>query len=258
FAVMDCGSGGMGAQTTIDGLDISSYEFQLGNGIPDVEINEGSYPMLYLWRKLNHGSGGPGFRRGGQGMDFAWTPWRTDGLTGTLENAMSCVPTRGLMGGYPGATNFFKVVRGTGLDKVLNDGGALPQSPQSLGGNEETLLNHITGVPLRTHEVFHQITGGGAGMGDPLLREPERVEGDGHRPVARGRRPAGRAGLRGPHPLRAGLPPLRVVLPGLRQPAGGQPLSRGDGSDPRPAGGGAAGGADRPSAVGGQPALGSW
>jgi N-methylhydantoinase B len=178
FAVMDCGSGGMGAQTTIDGLDISSYEFQLGNGIPDVEINEGNYPMLYLWRKLNPGSGGPGFRRGGQGMDFAWTPWRTDGLTGTLENAMSCVPTRGLTGGYPGATNFFKVVRGTGLDKLLNDGGGLPQSPEALGGNEETLLNHITGVPLRAHEVFHQITGGGAGMGDPLLREPDRVAAD--------------------------------------------------------------------------------
>jgi N-methylhydantoinase B len=36
FAVMDCGSGGMGAQTVIDGLDISSYEAQLNNGIPDV------------------------------------------------------------------------------------------------------------------------------------------------------------------------------------------------------------------------------
>src|SRR5205085_2033021 len=109
---------------------------------------------------------------------FAWMPWRTDGLTGTLENAMSCVPTRGLMGGYPGATNFFKTVRGTGIDKVLNDGGRLPQSPEGMGGNEETLLNHITGVPLRPHEVFHQITGGGAGMGDPLLREPERVAAD--------------------------------------------------------------------------------
>src|SRR5205807_5328918 len=123
-------------------------------------------------------SGGPGFRRGGQGMDFAWTPWRTDGLTGTLENAMSCVPTRGLMGGYPGATNFFKTVRGTGIDKLLNDGGGLPQSPEAMGGNEETLLNHVTGVPLRPHEVFHQITGGGAGMGDPLLREPDRVAAD--------------------------------------------------------------------------------
>ena len=178
FAVMDAGSGGMGAQTTIDGLDISSYEFQLGNGIPDVEINEGSYPMLYLWRKLNHGSGGPGFRRGGQGMDFAWTPWRTDGLTGTLENAMSCVPTRGLLGGYPGGTNFFKAVRGTRLLDTLAEGGAIPQSPDALGGAEETLLNHVTGVPLRAGEVFHQITGGGAGMGDPLLREPDRVAAD--------------------------------------------------------------------------------
>ena len=178
FAMMDAGSGGMGGQTNVDGLDISSYEFQLDNGIPDVEINEAGSPILYLWRKLHAGSGGPGFRRGGQGMDFAWTPWRTEQLTGTLENAMSCVPTRGIGGGYPGATNFFKVARDTQLPDALSAGGRLPNDIESLGGTEETVLNHVTGVPLSRGEVFHQITGGGAGMGDPLLREADRVAAD--------------------------------------------------------------------------------
>ncbi len=178
FAVMDCGSGGMGAQTTIDGLDISSYEVQLGNGIPDVEINEGNYPMLYLWRRLNKGSGGPGFNRGGQGMDFAWTPWRTDALIGTLENAMSSVPTRAMLGGYPGGTNFFNVVRGSAITERLANGKSLPHSVAELHSTETTLPNHTAGVPLNKGDVFHQITGGGAGLGEPLFRDPERVLAD--------------------------------------------------------------------------------
>jgi N-methylhydantoinase B len=178
FAVMDCGSGGMGGQTVIDGLDVSSYEAQLSNGIPDVEINEGYYPMLYLWRRLNRDSGGPGQNRGGLGLDFAWSPHGTDALLGTLENALAAVPSRGMMGGYPGATHFFNVVRGTGIVDAVASGQRMPQSVEELGGAEETLINHIAGVPLPKTDVFHQITGGGAGMGDPLLRSPERVARD--------------------------------------------------------------------------------
>jgi N-methylhydantoinase B len=178
FAVMDCGSGGMGAQTVIDGLDISSYEAQLDNGIPDVEINEGYYPMLYLWRRLNRDSGGPGINRGGLGLDFAWAPHGTDFLLGTLENAMAAVPSRGMMGGYPGAGHFFNAVRDTAVVQALDQQQRLPQSVQELGGHEETLINHVAGVPLPKTDVFHQITGGGAGMGDPLLRAVERVARD--------------------------------------------------------------------------------
>jgi N-methylhydantoinase B len=178
FAVMDCGSGGMGAQTVIDGLDISSYEAQLNNGIPDVEVNEGFYPMLYLWRRIHAGSAGPGYNRGGQGIDLAWVPWGSEGLTGTLENAMAEVPSRGMLGGYPGATNSFRVVRGTGIQEALAAGRRLPQSVDELGGAEEELVNHVAGVQLPKTDVFHQITGGGAGMGDPLLRDPGRVARD--------------------------------------------------------------------------------
>lgn len=178
FAVMDCGSGGMGAQTPIDGLSVSSYEAQLANGIPDVEINEGFYPMLYLWRRLNGDSAGPGYNRGGLGLDFAWAPWQTPFLLGTCENAMASVPSRGMLGGYPGATHEFRVARGTRIQEVLGAQEPLPQSPEELGGSEETLVNHVAGVPLPPSDVFHQITGGGAGLGDPLLREVLRVEAD--------------------------------------------------------------------------------
>ncbi len=174
FAVMDCGSCGMGAQSVHDGLDISSYEVQMGCSIPDIESNEALYPMLYLWRRLNHGSGGPGMYRGGNGIDLAWTPWKTDNLVGTLENACAQVPSPGVLGGVPGATNRFEVIRGSAATG-LAAGGHLP-GPDDIGGETEILLNHVAGVGAGPGDVFRQLTGGGAGWKDPLLRPPARVE----------------------------------------------------------------------------------
>jgi N-methylhydantoinase B len=176
FAVMDCGSCGMGAQSTGDGLDIASYEVVMGCSIPDIETNEALYPMLYLWRSLNVGSGGPGFHRGGNGLDLAWIPWNTDALVGTLENACAEVPSEGALGGVPGDTNRYEVIRDAGVRALLG-AGRVP-GPEDGGGRGEQTLNHVTGVQLGPDDVFHQITGGGSGWKDPLLREPARVEAD--------------------------------------------------------------------------------
>jgi len=177
FAVMDCGSCGLGAQSTGDGLDISSYEVQMANSIPDIESNEALYPMLYLWRHLNVGSGGPGLHRGGQGIDLAWIPWKTEELIGTLENACAEVPSPGALGGLPGDTNRYVVHRDTDVAELLSGGERLP-APEQVGGKREVLLNHVAGVPLGRGEVFQQITGGGAGWKDPLLRPATLVEDD--------------------------------------------------------------------------------
>ena len=178
FAVMDASSCGGGARTVIDGLDVGAIEHMLDAGIPDVETNESFYPMLYLWRRLNASSGGPGRHRGGQGLDLAWVPYGIDLLMGTLENAAAFLPSRGTAGGYPGATNSFNVIRGSDIQTVIAARKPLPQSLEELGGTEETLLNHTAGVALTSSDVFHQVVGGGAGMGDPLLRDPERVAAD--------------------------------------------------------------------------------
>src|SRR5690349_1091226 len=45
-------------------------------------------------------------------------------------------------------------------------------------GAAEVTLNHVAGVQLGPDDVFRQITGGGAGWKDPLLRDPARVEAD--------------------------------------------------------------------------------
>jgi N-methylhydantoinase B len=176
FPVFDCGSAGIGAQSTGDGLDVGAFEAQQNNGIPDVETNEGFYPMLYLYRRLHVDSGGPGYWRGGQGLDFAWVPYNGQGLLGTLENACGEMPAHGLLGGYPGATSYFYLSPAFDLAGFIRTRGRMPQ-PEEVPGYQK-LLNHIAGVQLGPRGVFRQITGGGGGIGDPLLRPVSRVEKD--------------------------------------------------------------------------------
>ena len=51
---------GAGAQPTGDGLDGSGMTTQVSNMVPDVEMNELMYPVLYLWKRLDDETGGPG------------------------------------------------------------------------------------------------------------------------------------------------------------------------------------------------------
>jgi len=172
FALMDASSGGLGAQSTTDGLAAGCYEAQLANGIPDVEVTEGFYPVLFLWRALWRDSAGPGRRRGGLGLDFAWTPWDTDGLLGSASNAVAAVPSRGALGGLPGATSHYAVARGAAA------GGLPAAGPGEPLPGEEPLRNHAAGIGLARGDVFRQRTGGGGGLGDPRERAIAEVVAD--------------------------------------------------------------------------------
>jgi N-methylhydantoinase B len=176
FTFMDAVSVGGGAHPTADGLDIHSYETQLDNGIPDVEINEGIYPVLYLWRRINDDSGGPGQQRGGQGLDWAWIPHGSQNLTGTLQNAMPGIPSRGMLGAYPGGTNSFEIAHNAPIRSEFARG-TIPQD-FSLAQRVEVPANHVAGIPLPEGGAFRALTGGGSGMGDPLLRDPAAVAAD--------------------------------------------------------------------------------
>ncbi len=177
FPVFDCGSAGVGAQSTCDGLDVGAFEMQQNNGIPDVETNEAFYPMLYLYRRIHVDSGGPGYWRGGQGLDFAWIPYNNgQGLLGTMENACGEMPAHGLHGGYPGATSTFYMSTEFDLDGFLKAHRRMPGGEEITGYRQ--LPNHVAGVPIGGNGVFRQTVGGGGGLGDPLLRPLARVEKD--------------------------------------------------------------------------------
>jgi N-methylhydantoinase B len=178
FVNMDGGGGGGGAQTVVDGLDVGATMCSPASSLPDVEINEQLYPVLFLWRGLYRDSGGPGATRGGLGLDACWIPWETEELVGTLNASCGSVPPRGAMGGYPPSTCSFAALRDVNVDAYFTRG-QVP-SREELSSAIEELPIKATGVRLRAggRDAFVYTLGGGAGLGDPLLRDPRLVARD--------------------------------------------------------------------------------
>ena len=177
FLDMNGGSGGGGAQPVDDGLDCAGSLTQPQNSVPDIEINEFQAPVLYLWRRINAGSGGPGRLRGGQGMDYAWTPWYTAGGQEHVFAACWQVPPPGVTGGYPGSASGFTVVPEAMADKQL-EAGTIPASLDELGGSPLALDAKHVGISVMPGDVVGMHSGGGGGVGDPLERDPARVARD--------------------------------------------------------------------------------
>jgi N-methylhydantoinase B len=178
FVNMDGGGCGAGAQTVVDGLDVGATMCSPASSIPDIEINEQLYPVLFLWRGLYRDSGGPGALRGGLGLDACWIPWGTEELVGTLNASCGAVPPRGAMGGYPASTTTFAAMRDVGVLEHFAEG-RMP-GRRELGRTAETFPIKETGIRIRGdgRDAFIYTLGGGAGLGDPLLRDPALVASD--------------------------------------------------------------------------------
>ena len=174
---MHGGSGGGGAQPVEDGIDVAGALCQVRNGVPDVEVNEFQNPVLYLWRRINAGSGGPGAMRGGQGLDYAWTPWYTPAGQEHVFAACWQVPPAGIGGGYPGSASGFTHVPGARADEAL-ESGTIPASLDDLAAPPVPLQGKHVGIGVAAGDVFHMHSGGGGGLGDPLDRDPGRVARD--------------------------------------------------------------------------------
>jgi len=169
------GSGG-GGQTINDGQDAYGLTCTTGGGIPDIENHEGADPVLFLWRRLVANSGGPGQMRGGQSLDQAYAIHYSDSMAGPCFNACAQVPPHGVGGGYPGSGGSFHPVRDSNVGSLI-DSGVLP-TRERLEGNAEAVRSKLTHINLGRGDVFVATSGGGAGLGDPLLREPAKVVDD--------------------------------------------------------------------------------
>ncbi|MCU1656391.1 MAG: putative hydantoinase [Pseudonocardiales bacterium] len=178
FVMLDMNGGGAGggAQTIVDGMDAAGTLTQISNGLPDIELNELSFPIRYLWRRLNTNSGGPGKFRGGQGIDFAWT---SDGVSLGYETVFSScwqIPPAGVDGGYPGSTSGYQLITDTNVVELT--AAQKPVNQATITGDVADLDGKQANVPVRKGDVFVQFEGGGGGLGDPLTRDPQLVAGD--------------------------------------------------------------------------------
>jgi N-methylhydantoinase B len=143
--------GGQGANWSGDGLN--NGPTAIGVALtPQIEHYEHSYPVRYRMYGLREDSGGLGKFRGGLGV-----AWEVEIIRG--EATMSAMADRasrgaaGVMGGLPGATNIYEVIRAGGLVETL------PHRTK------------CENFPLRKGDRIRRFSPGGGGLGSVLERD---------------------------------------------------------------------------------------
>ena len=173
---MDCMAGGWGARTFADGVDTAGLMAAITGQCPNIETNEGFYPILYLYRRETKDSGGPGEFRGGMGATSCWIPHDTadEPIQLVLATFGQAFPTAfGLDGGYPANTAMFKMLRQSNI-KEWFEKGKIPRDISDLDGSLQYLPEKFETQEMPT-DVFEHTWSGGGGYGDPLDRDPEKV-----------------------------------------------------------------------------------
>lgn len=174
--IMDCMAGGWGARSFDDGIDTAGLMAAITGQCPNVETNEGFYPILYLYRKETTDSGGPGEFRGGMGATSCWIPHGPDSedLQLVLATFGQAFPTAlGIDGGYPANTAMYKMVRKSNVAEWFHRG-EIPTDISQLEGELEYLPEKYETLQ-HPGDVFEHTWSGGGGFGDPLDRDPQRV-----------------------------------------------------------------------------------
>lgn len=152
FVAAELAAGGMGARPRRDGLDAVETDVTNCMNIP-VEALEMNFPVRVPYCRTRRDSGGAGRYRGGLGLEKAFQALSTDLTVSHRGERFYTVPW-GLFGGRPAAGGEAVVGRADG-------------SREALPGKKM--------VTLHPGDVLHVRLAGGAGYGDPLEREEERV-----------------------------------------------------------------------------------
>jgi N-methylhydantoinase B len=167
--------GGIGAFSRRDGIPTGGITFDPIGRTPAVEQQESVFPILYLYRKQLTDSGGAGKFARGTSSTFAIVPHGVSGLRHDIVSHGTALPSApGLFGGRPGGENRMLIWRGTRTRKLLS-AGVIPQSHEEAEAERVELLPPRTVAHQQQDDVFVLEVCGGAGYGDPLERDPEKV-----------------------------------------------------------------------------------
>jgi N-methylhydantoinase B len=167
----DCMAGGLGARANQDDVDTGGMQNIVQARIPDVEMNEFAYPILYMWRREEPDSGGPGRFRGGIGGSSCFllhdTPARQMNLT-VLSTGKAFPQATGMSGGYPANTAYDVMFRDSSLRNQLKRTG-LPSNLAEIDGRQE-FIQVAADSYMGWDDVYYTHWQGGGGYGDPLMR----------------------------------------------------------------------------------------
>lgn len=175
---------GCGARIDMDGVDCAGSYFATMSDCSDVETTESDKPFLYLFRNYFSGSYGHGKYRGGSGVGYALmvhhVPWVVMGGLGFGSKFPS---TLGFFGGYAVPPLFTQVVHGSNVkallaasDTRLSNGASGIYSAENPEEGQR-IFSHISMSfqPVMNGDTYYLVSGGGAGYGDALERDPEAV-----------------------------------------------------------------------------------
>jgi N-methylhydantoinase A/oxoprolinase/acetone carboxylase beta subunit/N-methylhydantoinase B/oxoprolinase/acetone carboxylase alpha subunit len=160
WMLMDGAYTGSGAGDDRDGLEMGSTPvgFPQPALVPDIEILESWYPMLFDYRRVRTGTAGAGAARAGGGNDVSFRPHGTERLVGQMLAMRAYLPLEGAAGGMPGATTELRI--------------------RHRDGSREVVSTAAAGVVVDAGDAFEIRCASGGGVGDPLNRRPERVAQD--------------------------------------------------------------------------------
>jgi N-methylhydantoinase B len=165
---------GTGARAFGDGYDVGGKLNAPRAKVTNIESAEARYPLLYLYRRHARDSGGAGKWRGGVAAEVALTAHGAPQIDFTVNTVgASHSSTQGINGGLPGGSATVMLAKDTALAELWKRG-QLPLDASDLGGALEVCPSKMR-FTLRPGDVFVSVPHGGGGLGDPLLRDPQRV-----------------------------------------------------------------------------------
>jgi N-methylhydantoinase B len=175
---MDPMASGWGARSHADGINTAGIFCAPGGAATNVETNELAYPMLYMYRKEEADSGGPGAYRGGATASMCWVPHDTDAPLNHVVSAFGAAApqSEGICGGYPSNAVRYELIRDADVHEQLADG-EIPEDKRDIDGDVEVIPPKAQ-FQQGPHDVYYSIWQGGGGFGDPLDREPDLVAED--------------------------------------------------------------------------------
>ena len=173
--ILDAMAGGSGARTYKDGIDTGGFLDSPSSIIANIEDYEFNYPVLYMFRRQQADTGGPGKFRGGATVSMMYVPHDVDLIPTKIMHAIGVEQpgSAGIAGGLPSCTNQFVLKRKSNIADLLADG-QIPQQLSEVEGELEVATG-ITPTSQAKGDVFHCIGMGGGGYGDPIDRDPKLV-----------------------------------------------------------------------------------
>ena len=180
----DCWAAGTGAGIDRDGVDTGGLQMTAESCVTDVEMSELTHPYVYLWRREGIDTGGPGRWRGGAGVSFALmahhnTPYLEFGWLGGSRHVSG---TTSMNGAYPAGSYYPVMALNSGVKEKIVKGGHKPDTVDevlSLPGDVKVYESWQSTIPIKDGDIYaFDGAEAGAGIGDPLDREPERVLND--------------------------------------------------------------------------------